>query len=50
MKKSELNGYVYDFSINYGTTDVSDVEDIRKYLMKMLGKFLRYFFGILIFG
>lgn len=49
-KKSELNGYVYDLSVNYGTTDISDVEDILKSLMKMHGESLGCFFDILIFG
>ena len=31
MKKSELNGYIYDFSVDY---DATAVEDIHKYLMK----------------
>ena len=31
MKKTWLNGYMYEFSINYNTTDVSDV---HKYWMK----------------
>ena len=32
MKKTGLNGYVYDFSVDYDTVD--DILDIHKYLMK----------------
>ena len=34
MKKTGFDGYVYDFSADYDTTDVDDIEDIHKYLMK----------------
>ena len=34
MKKTGLNGYVYDFSVDYDATAVSDILDIHKYLMK----------------
>ena len=34
MKKRGLNGYVYDFSVDYDATDVDDIKDIHKYLMK----------------
>ena len=34
MKKSGLTGYVYDFSADYNTVTVDDIEDIHKYLMK----------------
>ena len=34
MKNTELNGYVYDFSVDYDATDVDDIKDIHKYLMK----------------
>ena len=33
-KKTEFNGHVYDFSIDYDTTGVDDIIDIQKYLMK----------------
>ena len=33
MKKTGFNGYVYDFSVHY-TTDVDDIKNIHKYLMK----------------
>ena len=35
MKKTEFNGYVYDFSVYYNATDVDDIKDIHKYLMKI---------------
>ena len=34
MKKTEFTGYVYDFSVDYEATDVDDIVDIHKYLMK----------------
>ena len=34
MKKTELKCYVYDFSVNYNATAVSDILDIHNYLMK----------------
>ena len=34
MKKTGLNGYVYDFSIDYNTITVDDILDIHKYLME----------------
>ena len=34
MKKTGFNGYVYNFSLNFGATDVDDIKDIKKYLMK----------------
>ena len=34
MKDTGLNGYVYDFSVDYKATDVDDIKDIHKYLMK----------------
>ena len=34
MKKTELNGYIYDFSTDYNAIPVSDVLDIHKYLME----------------
>ena len=34
MKDTGLNGYVYDFSVDYKTTDVDYIKDIHKYLMK----------------
>ena len=37
MKKAGLNGYVYDFSVNYDAIAVDDILDIHKYLMKKNG-------------
>ena len=34
MKKTGLNGYVYDFSVDYDSTDIDDIINIHKYLMK----------------
>ena len=34
MKKTGFNEYVYDFSVDFDTTDVDDIVDIHKYLMK----------------
>ena len=35
MKKTGFNGYVYVFSVDYDATDVDDIVDIRKCLMKI---------------
>ena len=32
-----LNGYVYDFSVDYDATAVDDILDIHNYLTKMYG-------------
>ena len=37
MKKTELNGYVYDFSVDYDAIAVDDILDIHKYLMEKDG-------------
>ena len=34
MKKTGLNRYVYDFSVDYDAISVGDILDIHKYLMK----------------
>ena len=34
MKKTGFNGYVYGFSVDYDATDVDDIKDTHKYLMK----------------
>ena len=34
MKDTGLNGYVYDFNVDYDATSVDDIKDIHKYLMK----------------
>ena len=35
MKKTGLNGYVYDFSVDYDAIAVDDILDIHDYLMEM---------------
>ena len=32
-EKKELNGYFYDFSVDYDAISVDDILDIHKYLM-----------------
>ena len=34
MKDTGLHGYVSDFSVDYDLTDVDDIKDIHKYLMR----------------
>ena len=34
MKRSGFNGYVFYFSVDYDATDVGDIVNIHKYLMK----------------
>ena len=34
MKKTGFNGYIYDFSVDYDATSVSDILDIHKYLVE----------------
>ena len=34
MKKTGLNGNMYDFSVDYDSTSVDDIKNIHKYLMK----------------
>ena len=34
MKTTAFTGYVFDFSVDYEVTDVDDIKDIYKYLMK----------------
>ena len=36
MKKTGLNGYVYDVSVDYDAIAVDDILDIHKYLMKKI--------------
>ena len=38
MKKTGFNGYIYHFSVDYDVTDVDDIVDIHKYLMKKIMK------------
>ena len=37
MKKAGLNGYVYDFSVDYDAISVDDILDIHKYLLEKNG-------------
>ena len=37
MKKTELTGYVYDFSADYNAATVDDIKDIHNYLIKKNG-------------
>ena len=37
MKRTGFNGYIYDFSVDYNATDVDDIKNIHKYLMKKNG-------------
>ena len=34
MKRTCFNGYIYDFRVDYKATDVDDIKNIHKYLMK----------------
>ena len=34
MLRTGLNGYVYDFSVDYNAITVDDILDIHKYLME----------------
>ena len=34
IKRTGFTGYIYDFSVDYDATDVHDIKDIYKYLMK----------------
>ena len=34
MKETGFNEYIYDFSVDYDATDIDDITDIYKYLMK----------------
>ena len=36
-KKTVFNGYIYILVIDYDATDVDDIKDIHKYLMKKNG-------------
>ena len=33
-EKTGFNGYIYDFSVDYDATDVDNIIDIHRYLMK----------------
>ena len=34
LKKTGVTGYVHNFSVDYDITDVDDIKDIHKYLIK----------------
>ena len=34
MKETGFTDYVYDFIVDYNVTDIDDIKDIHKYLMK----------------
>ena len=34
LKEADFNGYVYDCSVDYDTTDIDVIKDIHKYLTK----------------
>ena len=36
MKRTGFTGYIYDFSVDHEATDVADIKDIHKYLMKKI--------------
>ena len=36
MTKIGFNGYVYDCSVDYDSTDADDIKDIHNYLMKKI--------------
>ena len=36
MKKTGLNGYIYDFSVDYDAVAVDDILDTHKYLMEKM--------------
>ena len=36
MKRTGLNGYVYDVSVDYDAIAVDDILDIHKYLIKKM--------------
>ena len=36
-KKKKINGYAYNFSVDYDAIAVADILDIQKYLMKKMG-------------
>ena len=41
MKNTGLNGYFYDFSVDYGGIAVDDTLGIHKYLMKKNGNSIK---------
>ena len=49
MKKTGLDGYVYDFSVDYDSIDVDYILDIHKYYINitMFGFFINLFIALL---
>ena len=43
MKRTGFNEYIYDFSVDYEVTDVDDIKDIHKYLMKKITVYIKIF-------
>ena len=39
MKRTGLNGYVYNFSVDYDAIAVDDILDIHNYLMKKMKQY-----------
>ena len=46
MKDTGLNGYVYDFTVDYDATAVDDIKDIHKYLMKKIILYKMFLTGL----
>ena len=44
MRKTGLNGYVYDFSVDYDAIAVDDILDIHKYLMEKMAQYKMFRF------
>ena len=44
MRKTGFNEYVYDFSVDYDSTNIDDIRDIHKYLMKKNDMVKKVFF------
>ena len=42
MKKTGFTGYVYDFSVDYGSAAVDDIKNVHKYLMKKIIEYDKY--------
>ena len=40
MKRTGFTGYVYGFSVHYEATDVDNIKDTHKYLMKKNNKYV----------
>ena len=36
MKKTGFNGYIYGFSVDYDASEIDDIKDIHKHLMKKI--------------